>query len=175
MKMSRKKVAGIVLVALLVIAVVVISITYYQIDVIMSEGETDMVNRDNYILMSFELRESSGNAMVEGDSYSQSFRLSFESIYIDTPQTDGYKRISLDEINRKNLEAELLVLIEKHSLQEWNGFDEYLEVMDASGGFSFNVTYKDESEIVASGGFMYPDNYDVVFSEAKEIFLKYSL
>ncbi len=171
--MSVKKVVIIFVLAIVVIVAILVAITLHQIDVIMNTGVSEPVNRDDYTLMSFELRESSGNAMSTEDSNSQSMYLSFETIYIDAPQTDGYKKIKLDEEERKNLEADLLALIEKHSLKEWDGFDEHLQVMDASNGFSFNVVYENNDKIVASGGFMFPDNYGVVFNDVKETFIKY--
>ncbi len=171
--MSVKTVVIFLVLLVLVAAVIFVVITFRQIDEIMSAGESAPVNRDDYTLMSFDISESSGNAMSTDEGYSQSFRLSFETAYIDAPETDGYIKIKLDETQRKNLEADLLALIEKHNLQEWNGFDEHLQVMDASNGFSFRVEYENEDEIVASGGFMFPDNYIIVFKDIKAVFLKY--
>ncbi len=171
--MSVKKIVLIAVLIIIVIAVIFIAITFHQIDVIMSAGESEMPNRDDYILFSFEIRESSANALSTDEGHSQSFNFSFETMYIDSPETDGYKKIKLDETQRKNLETELLALIQTHNLQEWDGFDEHLQVMDASNGFSFNVLYENEDEIKASGGFMFPDNYIIVFKDIKEVFLKY--
>ncbi len=171
--MSVKKVIAIVVILILVAIIVFVAVNLYQIEVIMNEGVAEPVNRDDYTLMSFELSESSGNAMSTEKNNSQSMRLSFETVYIDVPETDGYKKIALDEEKRKNLEAELLALIEKHNLKEWDGFNEHLQVMDASNGFSFHVLYENEEKIVASGGFMFPDNYIAVFKDIKEVFVKY--
>ncbi len=132
-----------------------------------------MVNRTDYVLISFNLNESSGNALSTEKGHSQTLNFSYETIYIDTPQTDGYKKIVLDETQRKDLEADLVALIHKHNLKGWDGFEEYLQVMDASNGFSLRVTYANNDEIVAKGGFVFPDNYNAVFSDAKEIFLTY--
>ncbi len=99
--------------------------------------------------------------------------LSYETIYMDVPETNGYKKIKLNKAERKKLETDLLTLIEKHNLREWNGFDEHLQVMDASHSFSLRVLYKNEEQIVASGGFIFPNHYNIVFNDVKEIFVKY--
>ncbi len=171
--MSVKKVILLIVLVLVASLTIFVVITFRQIDEIMSEGVSEPVDRDDYVMMSFELRESSGNAMSTEPGQSQSFRFSYETIYIDTAQTNGYNKIDLDETSRKNLETDLLALIEKHNLQEWDGYDEYLEVMDASHSFSFRVEYENEDKIIASGSFMFPDNYDAVFVDVKEVFLKY--
>ncbi len=171
--MSVKTIVIIAVVTIVVIAIIFVAINLYQIDVIMNTGVSEKVNRDDYTLMSFEIRESNGNALSTEPGSSQSFNFSYETVYIDTAETNGYKKIKLDETKRKNLESDLLLLIEKHKLQEWNGFDEHLEVMDASNGFSFRVMYENEDEIIASGGFMFPDNYGEAFYDIKEVFLNY--
>ncbi len=173
MKISVKKMIIIIVLALLVGLAVFVVVTYRQIDEIMSEGMSEPVDRGDYIIMSFELRESSGNAMSSEPGQSETLRFSYETIYIDTAETNGYNKIDLDEATRKNLEAELLALIEKHNLHEWDGYDEHLEVMDASHSFSLRVEYENEDKIVASGSFMFPDNYGAVFVDVKEVFLKY--
>ncbi len=159
--------------AIITTLTIVVVVTLYQIDVIMSVGTTETVNRDDYTLMSFDISESSGNSLSTDESKSQSMHLSFETIYIELPETDGYKKIELDEEKRENLEADLLAMIEKHNLKEWNGFDEHLQVMDEVYGFSLKVTYKNGDEIIASGGFIFPDNYSNVFADLKEVFIKY--
>ncbi len=171
--MNVKKVIIIVLLLLLAALAVFIAVNLYQIDVIMNTGVSEPVNRDDYVIMSYQLRESSGNAMSTENGSSQSFYLNYETIYIDTAETGGYKKIKLDEATRKSLESDLLALIETHNLKEWNGFDEHLQVMDASNGFSFSLLYENEEEIKASGGFAFPDNYGDVFVATKEVFLKY--
>ncbi len=172
--MSVKKVIAIVSLLILVAIIVFVAVNLYQIEVIMNEGVAEPVNRDDYTIMSFELLESSGNAMSTEKNNSQSMRLNFETVYIDVPETDGYKKIKLDEETRKSLESDLLALIESHNLKEWDGFDEHLQVMDASNGFSFNLLYANDEELKASGGFAFPDNYGEVFAATKEVFLKYA-
>ncbi len=171
--MSKKKIIIIIAMSIVISLIIFVAITLYQIDVIMNTGVNETVNRDGYTLMSFQLAESSGNALSTEEGGGQSMYLSYETVYIDTPETEGRKEIELDETERKNLETDLLALIEKHNLREWDGYDEHLEVMDASHGFSFRVLYENEDEIVASGGFMFPDNYGIVFEDVKEVFVKH--
>ncbi len=170
-KENEKKM--ILIVVLSIVAMVAAVIALYQTDAIPHTGTGETVNRDTYTLLSFDLRESSKNALSTEKGKSQSMHLSYETIYLDVPETGGYKKIKLDETARKKLETDLLTLIEKHRLREWNGFDEHLQVMDASNSFSLRVSYKNEDKIVASGGFVFPDHYNMVFHDVRTVFVRH--
>ncbi len=157
---------GIVFVALLSLGIVLMYLEE-------KEAEKVPVNREDYILYSFDLTASSGNAFAPEENKSYSFYFYNEKLSVNVPEMRESKKIELNETERKNLETDLLNLIENHGLAEWNGYDEFLPVTDASNGFSLRIKYKNEEEIIANGSFMFPDNYGEVFDDIEETFAKY--
>ncbi len=137
------------------------------------DKSTVPINRDDYILFSFELTASSGNAFAPEENKSYSFYFYNEKLSVNVPEMRESKKKELNETERKNLETDLLNLIENHGLAEWNGYDEFLPVTDASNGFSLRIKYKNDEEIIANGSFMFPDNYGEVFDDIEETFAKY--
>ncbi len=172
--MSRTKKALIIIIS--VIMAVILGLTaigFYQMYKDYKRSTAVPVDRSEYVLQIFDLSTSSGNAFAPEEGHSTSFFFFYETLAVNSSATGGDKRIELDATERKNLEADLLAVIEAHNLHEWDGYDVHEQVMDASNGFSLRVEYADETEIKASGGFAFPDNYDEVYAAVKEVFLKY--
>ena len=131
-------------------------------------------NEDGYIITEFCLSESFGNDMADdGASGSYYFSLKENEIEIEIPQKIKRAEITLNKAERKNLEDELLALIKTHSLEKWNGYDEWLDVLDDFHSFTFSACYWNGKEIYAHGDHVFPENYEEVFEAVQSVFLKY--
>ncbi len=131
-------------------------------------------NRTGCKIKNFTLTESSGNAMADdGDSRNFRFSLIGDSVIVEMPRSEDSKNRAISGAERVNLENDLIDLIETYSIKEWDGYDEVLQVMDASHSFRLMVEYKNHKKINAKGFFMFPDNYNDVFQAVKAVFKKY--
>ncbi len=166
---SKKRVILLIVTLFIITAICFVVIKVYQD----TPEEHQVTNYDEYIINIFDFDAGYSNMLSEEPGVSITYALIYDSMYMENSITNGYEEINISAENRENLEAELISLIDTHNLVKWHGYDEYLEVMDASDGFSFRVEYKNGDEIIANGSFMYPDNYDEVKSDIKEIFDKY--
>ncbi len=155
------------LVIINIVLAVVLLILFYNRFNLPKEDEGDFEKQ----ITTFDFSRSIGNAMAEGSSSSSSYMFFSNKLYIRTP--DKTNKIELSNSEYLELEAEILALVEKHNLHEWNGYDEYLEVLDDSNGFDLRIIYADGKEIVASGSHMFPDNFSEVFKDIGDIFENY--
>ena len=157
---------------LIFLLIILFSFGVYYVIIKLQKNNSYNGNK-NYIIQSFVLKDISSNDMAQdGARKIYYFSVNENVIEFQTPNQNKCKTITLNENQREKLEQDLLSLIEKYSIKQWNKFDESLDVFDDFHNFNFSIEYFNGKKITAKGTHSFPEKYFDTIKEIQNIFLK---